>query len=196
LYVEGGGDSDSKARLRIAFAQFFSNIRTTAEKKGFRLRVIPSGSRSDTFINFRNTLLKQPDALCFLLVDAERSVTDSPRDHLAAPPDRWERTGTEERYHLMVQVMEAWMLADPEALKAFYGAGFRASALPRTQIVEEIDKRRVASSLKRATGSTQRGEYHKIRHAPLILETLDPAKVRARAPHCERLFTTLLDQLS
>jgi hypothetical protein len=47
------------------------------------------------------------------------------------------------------------------------------------------------AALTKATRATQKGEYHKMRHSPLILERLDPAKVRARAPHCDRLWTTI-----
>jgi hypothetical protein len=52
------------------------------------------------------------------------------------------------------------------------------------------------SSLARATRDTRKGEYHKTRHAPLILERLDAAKVRGRARHCERLFSVIEQQLA
>jgi hypothetical protein len=39
-----------------------------------------------------------------------------------------------------------------------------------------------------ATGKTQKGEYHKIGHGAKILEVIEPRKVRAAAPQCERLL--------
>jgi hypothetical protein len=42
--------------------------------------------------------------------------------------------------------------------------------------------------LKRATGQTSKGEYHKTRHGFPILEKLDPAAVRAQCPHADALF--------
>lgn len=96
----------------------------------------------------------------------------------------------------MVQAMEAWLLADPEALAAFYGQGFAVNALPGTRDVEQIAKATVMSSLARATRDSQKREYHKTRHAPLILERLDAGKVRSRAQHCDRLFTTIEQQLA
>ena len=91
----------------------------------------------------------------------------------------------------MVQMMEAWFLADPEALAAYYGQHFGAKALPGRENVEQIAKSDVERSLKEATKRTQKGEYHKIRHGSDLLAKIDPAKVRRRAPHCERLLTML-----
>lgn len=91
----------------------------------------------------------------------------------------------------MVQMMEAWFLADPEALAVYYGQRFGAQALPGRGNVEQIAKADVERSLKEATRKTQKGEYHKIRHGAELLARIDPAKVRKRAPHCERLLATL-----
>jgi hypothetical protein len=53
----------------------------------------------------------------------------------------------------------------------------------------------VLDSLKQATRQTQKGRYHKTQHAPRILESLDPTKVRRAAPNCDRLFRELLAKL-
>jgi hypothetical protein len=45
--------------------------------------------------------------------------------------------------------------------------------------------------LEAATRKTSQGEYHKTRHAFKLLEILTPETVRAKAPHCERLFATV-----
>jgi hypothetical protein len=91
----------------------------------------------------------------------------------------------------MVQIMEAWFLADPEALERFYGKGFRRDALKPNPKVEEIPKDDVLESIKQATRETKKARYHKTQHAPRILELVDPAKVRAAAPNCDRLFREL-----
>ena len=95
----------------------------------------------------------------------------------------------------MVQLMEAWFLADPEALERFYGNGFRRNALRQNPQVEEIPKADVLESLKQAVKETKKQRYHKTQHAPLILESLDPIKVRKAAPNCDRLFRELLAKL-
>jgi len=95
----------------------------------------------------------------------------------------------------MVQVMEAWYLADRERLQDYYGKGFRAAALPKNRNVEEIDKRQLERSLKDATRATQKGTYHKIQHGPAILERIRLEMVRQFAPGCERLIRTLTEKI-
>ena len=91
----------------------------------------------------------------------------------------------------MVQMMEAWLVADVAALERFYGQGFRRNAIPARDDVENIDKADLDGALRNATRDTQKGEYHKTRHGARLLEELDAATVRSKAPHCERLFAML-----
>lgn len=43
------------------------------------------------------------------------------------------RPGAEDHsLHLMVQCMEAWLVADPDCLKAYYGRGFNERRLPES----------------------------------------------------------------
>jgi hypothetical protein len=198
IYVEGGGDKDSKARLRIAFGRFFGPLHDAAREKRIGWSVIACGSRSATLVNFRIALGKHPDALALLLVDSEGPLKGSVSRHLA------ETEGTargimgvaEGKIHLMVEAMEAWIVADPPALSRYYGQGFQASALPRHKNIEKVSKQDLFAALNAATRGTQKGRYHKTHHAPELIERLTPLTVRKRAPHCERLFTTLEEALA
>ena len=87
--------------------------------------------------------------------------------------------------------METWIVADPEALAAYYGQGFRADALPARQDLEAESKEAVARALETATRGTRKGEYRKIRHASDLLKSIDPTRVRRRCARCERLFNEL-----
>ena len=195
IYVEGGGDKDSKARMRQAFSQFLREPRERAYLQRRALRVIPCGSRDDTFKAFRAGVRDHPEDRVFLLVDAEQAVAGTPREHLSAR-DPWDLSfAGDEQCHLMAQVMESWFLADSAALERFYGQHFGVKQIPARTNVEEVPKTEVEAALKNSTIRTQKGEYHKIRHGPLILESLDPEKVRARAPHCARLFKMLAEAL-
>lgn len=116
-----------------------------------------------------------------LLVDAEGPVTAAgPWEHLAEP-DGWERpAGAEDgQCHLMVQVMEAWFLADKAALTSYYGQGFAESALPRDPLVEEVPKADVLTGLTRATRNTTKGRYSKGSHSFGIPERSRPDSCRA-----------------
>ena len=91
----------------------------------------------------------------------------------------------------MTQAMEAWFIADLTALATFYGQGFHSGGIPRNPDVEQIPKEQLESSLRDATGQTQKGEYHKGRHAWKILRIIDPATVQQASLRCKLLFTTL-----
>lgn len=93
----------------------------------------------------------------------------------------------------MVQMIEAWLIADVAALKNFYGKDFQASLVPKNPDVEQITDPK--SILKRATKKTSKGDYHEIQHCSKILEQLDPIKVRKASAYCDRLFTTLANKM-
>lgn len=108
------------------------------------------------------------------------------------PGDGWDLAGVlEDHIHLMVQAMEAWIVADPEALAEYYGRGFRKNALPARQNLEEEPKVDCADKLATATRPTQKGEYQKIRHAADLLARISSEKVRDRCPHAKIMFSTL-----
>jgi hypothetical protein len=154
------------------------------------------GQRRAAFEHFEQAPQHYPSATAFLLVDSETAVRGQPLAHLQQC-DGWNPTDVDEvRCHLMVQVMESWFLADPDALPEYYGKHFQSSALPATQDLESVAKSQVYESLDRATRNTQKGAYQKIRHGAALLETIDSGKVRARAPHCDRFFKALEAALS
>ena len=93
--------------------------------------------------------------------------------------------------HLMVQTMEAWIVADADALSSYYGQGFNVGALPRAADPESVSKREVERSLRRATERTAKGRYQKIAHASDLLQRIDAETVKARCRHCQRLFDEL-----
>jgi hypothetical protein len=64
----------------------------------------------------------------------------------------------------------------------------RAAALPGPENLETVSKTDVGRALTQATRETQKGEYHKIRHAEDLLKRVDPAIVRGRCAHCDRFF--------
>ena len=183
--------------MRIGMGKFLSPLKRMARDRRIKWSVVACGSREDTFDLFRSACRNHhPNAFNLLLVDAEAAVKGDPPTHLQAC-DGWDLGDVEpDRCHLMVQVMEAWLIADGEALAEFFGQGFRENALPGREDIERVPKADLMKGLKMATRDSRKGSYHKIHHGPKILGRLDPGIVRSRARHCDRLFETLEKRIS
>jgi hypothetical protein len=141
LYIEGGGnDSDTRARLRQGLQQFLAELRERARSRRLRWNVTVCGGRDQAYRNSGRALRSQPNTFNVLLVDAEGPVDvrhrGRPWQHLRAR-DRWRRPATarDEHCHLLVQAMEAWLIADRERLEARFGvpssAAYRLGATSR-----------------------------------------------------------------
>ena len=91
----------------------------------------------------------------------------------------------------MVQAMEAWIVADPETLASYYGQGFRTGSLSKAANLERVSKADLTRGMRGASENTQKGSYHKIRHASDLLERIDVNKAKNRYPHCKMLFEQL-----
>lgn len=195
LYVEGGEDAAAgKAAVRQGFNAFLQDVRQRARQRRLSWDLVACGGRDAAFDRFMTAVKVYPHAFTALLVDAEAPYVSQtgPTTHLGQR-DRWQFGGvTDDHCFLMVEMVEAWFLADRGALRRFYGRAFNEQALPGNPHVEQIPKADVTAALKAATRSTQKGEYHKIQHGPKLLSDLDISCVRAAAPNCDRLFTSLL----
>jgi hypothetical protein len=192
IYIEGGGDSkDTKAFLREGFSIFLRDVVLLARGNKVRWHLVICGPRSAAFDAFSISVRQNPGAFNVLLVDSEAPVIATPWAHLTAR-DHWQSGGmSDEHCQLMTQAMEAWFIADIEALSEFYGAGFNQASIPANPNVEQIPKANLESSLKAATRNTQKGEYRKIQHGAKLLQIIDPATVRQGSAHCDRIFRTL-----
>ncbi|MCC5623222.1 DUF4276 family protein [Nostoc sp. CHAB 5715] len=222
IYIEGTGDEDDTELLLRPRPGFRSGIRsgketTTGLRPGFRkffqnlydiagenikIFIVMCGSRRDAYEDFQTALESQPEAFNVLLVDAESPVdsTVTPWEHLRNRTEDhpWilDAVNFEDDWcHLMVQTMEAWFIADIDALREFYGEGFREDTIlqgmARYHSVEKVSKVTLKVWLEAATRRTDKKKYHKTNHAPELLELLDVARVRQASPYCDRLFTTL-----
>ena len=195
IYMEGGGDSrDGRAALRVGMDALLKPLKGVAQRKKLRWKVIACGGREAAFKAFRHAA-SDDDTIAALLVDSEGPVSTTPTAHLAQR-DHWRLQFADgEAVHLMVQVMETWLVSDAAALSSYYGSGFQLNKLPRGAKLEEVPKADLARALNRATTATSKGEYRKIRHASELLARLDPEVVKSRCPHFERLWGWLEQQL-
>lgn len=177
--------------MRQGFNIFFKKLVPLARSKRIKWQIITCGSRNNAFKDFKTALKDHPDAFNVLLVDSEAPVDKTPWQHLKER-DSWDKPEVDDTCcHLMVQMMEAWFITDIEALKRFYGQGFKENAIPKNSNVEKINKTEIYSALQKATKDTSKGEYGKIQRGAKLLELISTAKVRAASLYCDRLFSTL-----
>lgn len=189
IYVEGGFEGSTKSNCRKAFAAFLEKVIPPGSFK-----VIASGSRQKAYEDFSSAVRQHTADFIALLVDSEAPVIAPAWRHLnARDGDNWQRPSgaADDQAHLMVQVMEAWFLADQETLSTYYGQGFLRNSLPRQKDIEQIDKIRVFEALRHASRLTQKGSYHKTRHGFDLLELIDPVLVRGASRNAENLFAVL-----
>lgn len=182
--------------MRQAFRSFFEELDTAVKSRGNSIKFVLHGSRREAYSHFCHALIQEPEAYHVLLVDSEEPVKrwgECWRHLRERKDDGWARPeGTDEaQCQLMVEALEAWFFADPDALQAYYGADLQTSSLPSRQHVEEIPKSQHLLSLEAATRQTKKGIYHKTQHLPGILQRLNAAKVRESAWHCDRIFVNL-----
>lgn len=195
VYVEGGGSGRAlRQACREAFSAFF-------RKAGFAKRmpaVVACGSRNHAYEDFRAAIVQRKADFVALLVDSEGPVNvDSPWNHLRQL-DGWERPAgaTDKNAHLMVQMMESWFLADRDRLASYFGAGFRASALPAPgRDVEDIAKADLEKALRDATRQSRKGRYAKGRHSFALLGEVDATKVINASPYARRLVETISNEI-
>lgn len=193
IYLEGGGDTaDGRTRLRKGMNAFLAPLRIAKGERSLRWAVIPCGPRDTTMAAFLDGEKTEPDTFNVLLVDSDDAVTRTPIDHLKDQGKKGLSAVAGDRVHLMVRIMESWIVADTKALAGFYGQGFNPNALPKAANLETVDKETVLQALAKATSTTKtKGAYHKIRHAGELLGIIGADAVRQRCKHCDRLFLAL-----
>lgn len=198
IYMEGGGESPGgKAALRQGMDALLEPLKVAARKHRLRWKLVPCGGRDRAFRAFRKATDADSDTLVVLLVDSEAPVVSTSSVAHLIERDRWDlRRDEDDAIHLMVQVMETWIVADVGALKEYYGHGFRPNPLPRRQALEEVQKAEVARALDEATVGTTKGAYHKIRHAGDLLARIDSERVKERCPHFGRMWEWLEGRLA
>jgi len=198
IYIEG--DTKKKGNsgaitFRQGLREFFGGL---AKEIKIPVDFKVGGARETTIKIFLSENGDYPQSFQVLLVDSEGEIDekDTPKKHLQKISAKFDFKNVKDgQCHLMAQMMEAWFLADKEKLAEFYGKGFNVNALPKHTNVEKIPKANVRTGLINAVRDTSKKYYEKGEHAGEILRKIDSDKVRKSAPHCERLFKVIKEEI-
>lgn len=180
--------------LKSGFDVFFQELHKRARAKRWRIRLIAAKSGDAACGDFAIAQRTHPNQWNILLKDSEGPDTGKLSAVLCT------QKGWSESYagsiFWMVQMMESWFHADPDALEKYYGEGFNRSALRPNRNVEQIPKQDLEDGLKRATKDTKKRGYHKTAHGPDLLARIKPELVREAASNCDKLFDAVLAKLA
>jgi hypothetical protein len=185
LYVEGGGYTRKlQDGLRRGFSEFLKNL---ARKP----RIAVSGGRGQAVRDFRLGVRDNPNAIHVLLIDSEGPLAASHKEHVVREFGE-ELIGdlSDERFHLMVQMMEAWLIADPVAIQRGYPRDASIEALSKIEDVESISKDRLMQMIARATGGKYE-ESTKREHGARLLGHARADEVSRKSKSCARFLDCL-----
>ncbi len=196
IYIEG--DKRLKSGFRKFFDKYFnkhSNCSSSKIVKDFRLA--DSKPIKDFLLGIRND--RKQSFFHILLMDSDILGAGDPKKNVKnVNKDEWKKAKSikinNNQLHFMVQNMEAWFMADTNALVGYYGSKLEVDKLPQHSIVEDIPAEDIEKKFKAITRSlSSKKNYYdnKLKHGSEILSRLDPEKVINAAPHCEALFNTL-----
>jgi hypothetical protein len=186
VYVEGGGPTrggDLAGECRKGFSALLEKA------TGRRVGITACGGRNQAYDAFATAVRQRKYDLAVLLVDSEEAVRAKDSWSHLQLRDKW--TPLEAPAHLMVVCMEAWLLADHDALRAHFGSSFEAGRIPKWPRLWEVDKDALYGALTDATKDREKGgPYGKGRDSFKILARVDPKKLEACA-HAKGLFDEL-----
>ncbi len=176
--------------LKRGFDTFLREIKTAARSKGWDFdTVATNGTPAKDYITALKTHSR---AWNVLLLDSDEALV---RSSTSLSRKKGLKGCDPDSIFWMVEIMESWFLADPEALERHYKGGFKTKAVKGNREVEKIPKADVLRRLENATRRTKAGKYQK-NHAFKVLELINPARVRNAAPNCDRMFSVILGKLA
>ena len=159
IYLEGGGGKKDSKALKLNCQKAFNTLLEKMGYSGRMPRLVASGSRDDTFSDFKIALKSPKDRYIAMLIDSEDPVRnpEKPWGHLRRR-DGWDRPdrSDDEDILLMMTCMETWIALDREALREYYNkrGKIQESALPPLSGIEGRHRHDVQNGLMQATRNT------------------------------------------
>ncbi len=184
--------------LRPGFHQLFYPYMSRARERRIRFNLVAGGSQIETVKDFLRYCRSSPHQLNVLLIDSEKPVANTTQAVSSLRSDSsWDISAAcaDEQINFMVQAMEAWFIADPQALTERFGQSFRINALPNPQNAELTTPGELVAAIHRGLrhSGSRRRYYDKVADGVKLLQLIDLARVSQRCPHFKRL-TNFLDR--
>ena len=184
---------EGHSNLKFGFGKLFGEHKERARQNGIRFDMIAGGSNAETVKDFLRSCRRNPSDLNVLLIDSEGPAL-SAAEAIRALRSRsyWDANAAPEDWQLnfMVQAMEAWFIADPQAMARYFGDGFAAGRLPNPQNAESVSPNGLTDSINQALrgiGGRRRKKYDKARDGARLLALIDEPTVRRNCPAFGRL---------
>ncbi len=209
IIVEGGRQPESSQQRR-SYARSVGNLLRRALRRRADLNrvvcfvdeddlVVRSGTgNTNAILEFIVAHNRGEAKLVLLLVDSDAPVTARP-DESAASFLRTRFSGKVNlpasvaagQVYLMVQAIEAWLIADRDKLAEYYGT--RLVKLDGIANVEAVANPK--AKLRQAVRTAKKRDYDEIEDCQQLLERVRPGIVEEECPHFKRLIDRLWAEL-
>ena len=185
---------EGHSNLRRGFHKLFEPHVNHARQQRIRFKLIAGGSRTEAVKDFLRSCKSQQSNLNVLLIDSEGPILDTASAIRSLRSQSfWDGSVAcdDEQVNLMVQAMEAWFIADPQALINHFGRGFNIKALPTPQNAESVSPSDLTIAIRKGLRNSGRRRYDKVTDGLKLLQLVDHAKVGQYCQHFQRLMDYL-----
>lgn len=195
IYIEGAGRGrDLKTAFGKGWENFFKSAGLHLDQRMPR-KVIGLGQSEAVDLFIKAVRNPEEEYYPVLLIDSERNIpasADPIKTILPDLPNKFhdELIQVRDQVFLMIPTMEAWLLADPDGIKSYFGQQAKITSIPAWPNLEQVPKQELIRTLESITTGCKKS-YKKEKTSFELLAHIDAKKVMARCPAAKRLIDFL-----